>query len=376
MKQIVLSVLFTIAVYTVNAQTTATGWFSKGKDLITASKFDEAIEAFEKAISMDGKYAEAYYKLGWIYNDKELYTTAIEKLKKAISLNPDHANAYQELGYAYKKKGDYYEALANINKAIIIKPGYALAYKQLGDVYVKLDRKSEAITAYENAYTYDNKNSSACYELGYLYNGKEEYEKALLWLNRALAIKPEVSTYNEVGFAYYKLKKNDEAIAAYKNALQINPKNGTAYKGIGDVYRRNFSPAKTTEAKENYLKAIENNPKSAGSHFGLGWCYNELGTYSLSIPSLKRAIELDSKLAAAYTELGYAQYMTGYNYDAINTFDKGIAISTDAKLPVYYKGLVYIVLKDKTNAYKMLDQLKPLDSKLYDKLYNKITAMQ
>lgn len=105
MKQIVISVLFTIIVYTVNAQTTATGWFSKGKDLIEASKFDEAIEAFEKAISLDGKYAEAYYKLGWIYNDKELYTKAIEKLKKATELKTDYANAYQELGYAYKKKG-------------------------------------------------------------------------------------------------------------------------------------------------------------------------------------------------------------------------------------------------------------------------------
>ena len=108
----------------------------------------------------------------------------------------------------------------------------------------------------------------------------------------------------------------------------------------------------------------------------MGWCNNELGNYSLSIPSLKKALELDSKLAAAYAELGYAQYMTGYNYDAINTFDKGIAISDNTKLPIYYKGLVYIALKDKTNAYKMLDQLKPIDTKLSDKLYNKITAMQ
>ncbi len=87
------------------------------------------------------------------------------------------------MGYAYKKKENYTEALNYFNKAIIAKPDYATAYKQLDDVYIKLNRDNEGVTACEKAYNLNNKNEDACYEMGYWYNGIDNYEKALEWLN-------------------------------------------------------------------------------------------------------------------------------------------------------------------------------------------------
>ncbi len=144
---------------------------------------------------------------------------------------------------------------------------------------------------------------------------------------------------------------------------------------MGDVYRINYTPAKTTDAIENYRKAIRNNPKSSGSYYGLGWCYNELGIYDSSIVNLKKSAVLDDQFISTYTELGYAQYMKGYYTDAINTFNKGLYLDTKATLPFYYKGLVYIAQKDKTNALKMYDDLKPLDNALAGKLLAKINAL-
>jgi tetratricopeptide (TPR) repeat protein len=303
------------------------------------------------------------------------YDKAIENLKKAVELKKDYAFALQEMGYAYKKKENYTDALNYFNKAIIAKPDYAAAYKQLGDVYMKLKRGTEGVTAYEKTYNLDNKNEGACYELGYWYNQNNNFEKSLEWLNRAAAIKPAVNTYNEIGFAKYKLLKNDESIAAYKSALLINAGDGTAYKGIGDVYRKNYTPVKTTEAIENYRKAVINNPKSTGSYFGLGWCFNELSKYDSSIAMLKKAIELDGTFVAAYTELGYAQYMKGFYNDALNTFNKVIGIDAKVTLPRYYKGFVYVAQKDKANATKMHEELKSLDKTLADKLLIKINAL-
>jgi superkiller protein 3 len=357
------------------SQLTAKEWFNKGVSLNNISDNITAVKAFEKAINLDAQYADAYYRLGWTHNELGAYDKAIEHLKKAVELKKDYAFALQEMGYSYKKKENYTDALNYFNKAIIAKPDYATAYKQLGDVYINLKRGTEAAAAYEKAYTLDNKNEGACYELGYWYNQNNNFEKALEWLNRAAAIKPTVSTYNEIGFAKYKLLKNDESIAAYKSALLINAGNGTAYKGMGDVYRKNYTPAKTTEAIENYRKAITNNPKSTGSYFGLGWCFNELGKYDSSIVMLKKVIELDGTFTAAYTELGYAQYMKGFYTDALNTFNKVIGIDVKVTLPRYYKGFVYIAQKDKANATKMYEELKPLDKTLADKLLIKINAL-
>jgi len=361
---------------TSNAQLTATDWFNKGLSFNDSAKYSLAVKAFDKAILLDGAYAEAYYRSGWAHNELGAYDNAIEKLKKAIELKKDYAFAFQEMGYAYKKKANYTEALNYFNKAIVAKPDYATAYKQLGDVYMKLNRDNEGVTAYEKAYNLNNQNEAACYELGYWYNENGKYEQALEWLNRASAIEPSVDAYNEIGFAKYKLLKNDESIAAYKNALLINPANGTAYKGIGDVYRKNYTPAKTTEAIENYTKAIKNNPKSSGSYFGLGWCYNELGKYDSSIVKLKKVIDLDGTYIAAYTELGYAQYMKSLDSDALITFNKAIAHDAKVTLPRYYKGFVYIAQKDKINATKMYEELKSLDADLADKLLVKINALK
>jgi tetratricopeptide (TPR) repeat protein len=126
---------------------------------------------------------------------------------------------------------------------------------------------------------------------------------------------------------------------------------------------------------ESYKKAIQYNPKSSGSHFGLGWCYNEKGLYSESVPVLRKSLELDNTLVAGYTEMGYAQYMTTQYTAALETFKKGIALDKKNALCRYYSGLVYIQLKDKTNANTMYNELKPIDTKLADKLLAKINAM-
>ncbi len=357
------------------AQTTAVEWYNKGQEFFDKKKYEDALLAFDKAAGLNAQYDAAFYKAGWCYNDLEEYDKAVDRLQKAVAINKNHAEAWQELGYAYKKQGKYPEALNSLEKAIAARPSYALAYRQKGDVYQNMKRYPEAIDAYKKCVEKDSRNEPACYNLGYICNATEDYTNALYWLGKAVKLEEKTSTYNEIGFAYYKQKMNDSSIAAYRNALRITPENGTAYKGIGDVYRRNYSPARVEDAIESYKKAVQYNPKSSGSWFGLGWCYNEKSQYSEAIPMLTKSLELDNKLTAAYTELGYAQYMTGKNTDALATFRKGISLDNKNVLCRYYSGLVYVQLKDKINASSMYDELKPIDSKLADKLLVKINAL-
>ncbi len=357
------------------AQTTSKEWFDKAEKLYDDKNYDEAAVAYDKAAQLDAKNEKAFYMAGWCYNDIDKYDNAIERLKKAVALKKDDQLAWQELGFSYKKIAKNEDALRCLNKAIEIKPTYALAYKQLGDVYQNMEKDAEAITAYKKCYENNNESDDACYNLGYLYNGMAEYTTALEWLKKANDIKKGVDVYNEIGFANYKLKKNGEAIRAYQNALELNEKNGTAYKGMGDVYRLNFSPAKVDDAITNYLKAVEYNPKSSGSHYGLGWCYNEKEMYEEAIPLLNKSIELDRTFAAGYSELGYAQYMTDKNKEGLNTLKAGLAQDNKSTLCRYYSGLIYVKQGDKTNANTMYNELKPLDAKLADKLLAKINAL-
>ena len=374
-RKILISFLFVLSTLISIAQTTAKEWFDKAEKLFGDKKYLEAAVAYDKTTLMDPKNQKAFYKAGWCYNDLDKFVNAIDRLKKAAELKNNDHMAWQELGYAYKKTAKNAEALASLEKAIAIKPTYAMAYKQIGDVYQNMDKDADAINAYLKCYENDNENDDACYNLGYLYNASSEYEKAIEWLEKAKKIEEGVDVFNELGFAYYKLKKNDDAINAYKSALRINDRNSTAYKGMGDLYRLNISPAKTDEAIVNYLKAIEYNPKSSGSLYGLGWCYNSKGRYEEAISIINKSIELNKIFAPGYVELGYAQYMTGKYTEALLTLKTGLGMDRKNKLCRYYMGLIYVAQKDKVNANVMHIELKPLDEKLAEKLLTKINAL-
>lgn len=370
---LIISIFF--ASFTTIAQTTATEWFTKANTLFDEAKYAEAKAAYEKCVALDNKNADAYYRIGWCLNDDGKYVDAIVMLNKALALQNNLLKGYQELGYAYNKTNKYNESLQAYNKALELKPNSALTYKGLAELYKDNKENVKAIEAYKKSYEYDNKNETVLYQLGYLNNGLNNYDEAIGWLQKAIDIKPASSTYNEIGFAYYKLKKNDESIAAYKKGFETKS-NGTSYKGMGDVYRMNYTPAKVSEALECYKKAVELNPTSAGSYYGFGWCYNEQNKYDDAITMLKKSIELDKTLIVSYTELGYAQYMKGYNYEALATFQNAIKLDAKNALSRYYSGLVYIQLKDKANAQKMQTELQAINStKLAAQLIAKIAKL-
>jgi tetratricopeptide (TPR) repeat protein len=383
MKKIAFFSFFVLVAISNFCQTNYYQLISDGKKLQKEQKIKEAIEKFKAAETLKPKEDEAIYWIGWCYNDLKEYANAIAALKKAPI--PFSKRINNELGYAYKKLQLFNDAIEHFEKALLIDPDNYSTNNQLGGIYKEKNNYDKAIEYYKKCEAIANEEYKNLIRgeykiepienLIYCYNASEKFNDAITIGEKGVSLKKTVFLFAELGFAFYKLKQNDKSIEAYKNALLIEPKYATAYKGIGDVYRRNFSPAKITEAMESYKKAIEYNPNSAGSNFGLGWCYNEQSKYADAITYLNKALTLDSKMVAGYTELGYAQYMQSLNNEAINTFKQGIALDNKNKLCKYYLGLVYVKIKDKANAQKLANELYTLDQPLSIKLKAKADVL-
>jgi tetratricopeptide (TPR) repeat protein len=81
--------------------------------------FDKAIQYFEKALEVDAEESKPiYYKLGWLYNDKERYDDAVKILLKAVEYDSEDSGYREELGYAYYMQDQYEFAITQLNKAI------------------------------------------------------------------------------------------------------------------------------------------------------------------------------------------------------------------------------------------------------------------
>src|SRR3990167_7868462 len=86
----------------------ASQWFEKGKNYYLNKEYDNAIEAFTKAIKLDPNYAKAYSARGFLlYRNKGLFDSAIEDYSKAIAINPNDVQIYISRGLAYADKGQH-----------------------------------------------------------------------------------------------------------------------------------------------------------------------------------------------------------------------------------------------------------------------------
>lgn len=118
----------------------ATDWKEKGYAFFNEKKYDKALEAYNKAIELNPKYAVAYSNRGIVYDELGKYQEAITDLDKAIELNPNLAQAFNNRGVAYNGLGKYQQAIADLDKAIELNPGVIEVYINRGAAYIKLGK--------------------------------------------------------------------------------------------------------------------------------------------------------------------------------------------------------------------------------------------
>jgi len=120
--------------------------------------FENAVEAYEKGISIDNEYPDlfnnlgnAYYSLAQKTNDRIFLEKSILSLQKAIELEPDYVNPYNGLGLAYRKSGDVDKAISHWEKALELKPDFDQALINLGITHMSQGLKTQALD-YFNKY--------------------------------------------------------------------------------------------------------------------------------------------------------------------------------------------------------------------------------
>lgn len=111
-------------------------------------RYDQAIQAFRKALAADENFAEARNGLGVVYAMQEKYAEALEELQVAVRLSPNAAHIYNNLGYTYYLHGLYGEAVTALEKSTELQPGNQSAYNNLGLAYAKAGNKDKSLQVF------------------------------------------------------------------------------------------------------------------------------------------------------------------------------------------------------------------------------------
>ncbi len=97
---------------------------------------EQALADYDRALSLNPAYVDAYFSRGLLYHKMDRTDAAIADYSRVIDLKPDHAEAFHNRGLLYQKTGTDHLAIRDYNQAIDLKPRYARAYVSRSYAYL------------------------------------------------------------------------------------------------------------------------------------------------------------------------------------------------------------------------------------------------
>jgi tetratricopeptide (TPR) repeat protein len=279
------------------------------------------------------------------YYKNEDYAKAEDFAKMAIVDEPDNWEAHLILAMAQAKQGKYSEAEKAFREA------HATAPNQ--------DKKD---TVYNNQHAFFVEN----YNKGITANSTMNYEEAVDYFEKAVAVEPDYSKgHINLGVAYSMLKDEDKALGAFKRAVEVDPESVDGWRNLGITYqaRREYELA-----GEAFAKVVGLAPEDTDGLFSLGDMYFNQKEYEKALTYYQQAAENRTDDPALHYQIG-ASYFSLENYtDAAQGFQKAAALSQqdvdnqdlygDA---MYNLGISYIKIEQYEDAVSIFRRLLETD---------------
>jgi len=179
-----------------------------------------------------------------IYKFKPALYTVIILLAAFLCITvvrPFVACTYWYYGDREVYKQNYSKAIGMYESGLKWDPYLGVLYYNLGSFFMSPNLYDTALTNFEKSAKYFDYRDLP-QNLATIYLAKGDLDKAIDEFRRAISYQRGEGTrpplYVELGNTYLKLEKYELAEAAFKDALQINPKLVSACYGVADAYLR------------------------------------------------------------------------------------------------------------------------------------------
>lgn len=340
------------AIETLNTEVTKNpksdeGYFLLGTVYSEKDDVDKMIESFDKSLAISNKFQkniEEYKAFQWANNfnrgvnlfqrgnktadedsSKMYYDMAIDAYNKAITLEPDSGETYRNLAFVYLTTGKTQESVAPLKKLIDLEQAEE-GYQYLGEVYYTLGLNSMSSFKIEK-----NIQDSI--------KAIEYYNNAISILEEGSEKYPENSEMIGTKFsAYIGANKMENALNSAAALVEKDPNNKFNRYNYGVVL---LNTDKYAEAETQLLEAIKLDPEYENAIYNLGVTYVKWGTamnkeaeekgvmsdeykkkYEAALPYLEKVVEKDPSNVAIWELLGKVYSVLGMTEDANNAFKK------------------------------------------------------
>lgn len=241
--------------------------YAQAVQLHAAGDLQSALRELERAIAYNPQFTLAYLESGDIYMEMADYEQAqrqyalavrneprnymaqyrhaqvLHKLARleesnraylrALSIRPSSFDANLGISTVLLEMGRVEQSLPYAQRAVRSEPPSGRARMHLGNVYAALDRHEEAVVEYQQAAEMmDAPTPGLLLNMAESLNQLQRYAEMVGALDQLVRIEPSAIAYERLGSGLFRLKRYDDALAAFASAAEQDPDHFPAYNGI------------------------------------------------------------------------------------------------------------------------------------------------
>ena len=177
-----------------NADPQGVEFLLEAQQTYEAGFYNEALVLADSAAQYIPELADVSFLRGRILTAMRQFGQAEAAYLKTLEIDPEYPGVYLNLGNSAYLRGDPEEALALYRKEVGA-AGTAAYLTQLGRVYADLGKADSARWAYERAIAADSTSPTAYMRLGQVYEDAGDFEQALRYSRKGLALRPDNLDY-------------------------------------------------------------------------------------------------------------------------------------------------------------------------------------
>ncbi len=270
---------------------TASEWNEHGNAHLKAGRFDEAIAAYTKAIELAAdlhwpyiqNLAIANYQLGKVRRNN---SASLDEGKNEEDTDlTTMLDGFSRLEVPPTQQDEQAPEGLELSAGSI---GALAEYPQDGQLEASIPVDDQPVSSPESSPTQSDGSQEPT-----ISTGKKAVIEPSVTMAAPAEIEPESAAgWNELGNSYAWKQMYDEAISAYKRAIDLEPKYGSSYCNLGILYQQLGKHQIAVQLYKMSLELLADPQERAMSWYRLGDAYRRLKDHAHATEAYKKAEEL------------------------------------------------------------------------------------
>ena len=229
-----------------------------------------AIQHLEAAVEAIPESSEAHRLLGLAYRAGARRQDGVRHLRDAVRLAPHDERAGVALGAMLTEAGNVTDAEHVLRQTIEAVPASGVARWALAVVYDLQNRGLDALSTLEEVVALPIVAGKAAvhWRIAQLAHRHQEYERVIDALTRRARLLPnEPQAHKDLGFAFFRVGRADEALTEFLVAVFLGGEDGATVSAIGRIH---LAAERFDAAERTLRRAVALNPTDPQARYALG----------------------------------------------------------------------------------------------------------